>query len=143
MQNTKNGFEAKITRFFNCHPEREFYVADASPGEVKEAAQLLWLVGFASQPINGPGLRKPDIHPDRATVPIVVRRADPAAGQATPGMIVLDGGMTLPTFPSDPKKRPRFQEGFGGFVWQAAVETGRAGKSLKEALAATGLIRRG
>lgn len=143
MQTAKNGFETKIASFFNNHPEREFYVADANPGEVREAAQLLWLVGFASQPINAPGLRKPDIHPHCAAVPVVVRRADPAGGQPTPGVIVLDGGMILPAFPSDPKERPHHEEGFGGFVWQAAVETGRAGKSLKEALVATGLIRRG
>lgn len=143
MQIAKNSFEAKITSFFNHHPEREFFVADVSPSEVLQAAQLLWLVGFASQPITEPGFRKPDIHPDSATVPIVVRRADPAGGQPTPGVIVLDGGMTLPTFPTNPKKHPRYQESFGGFVWQTAVETGCAGKSLKAALAATGIIRRG
>jgi hypothetical protein len=143
MRQVTGNWQDKIHRFFDKRPEREFFVGDASGSDLAEAARLLWLVGFASQPINSPGFRKPDLNPEQATAPIIVRRPDPAGGQHTCAVIVLDGGIALPPFPSNPDQRSRSQEGFGAFIWQAALETGRAGKSLKEALAATGAIKPG
>lgn len=115
---------------------------EAGPAHVREAAQALWIVGFASQPMNGAGFRRPDIRADRATVPVIVRRADPAGGFPNPGLIVLDGGMTLPRFVGDAKSRAREQEGFGNFIWTASMETAAAGVSLKEAFAGAGVIKR-
>jgi hypothetical protein len=92
--------------------------------------------------MNGAGFRRPDIREDRATVPVVVRRPDPAGGFPNPGLIVLDGGMTLPRGQGTAKSSAREQEGFGNFIWIASMETAAAGKSLKEALAGAGVIKR-
>lgn len=140
MPQSEKSWLKTITGFFDAHPEREFYVGEAGPAQVKEAAEALWLVGFASQPMNGAGFRRPDIREDRTTIPVVVRRSDPAGGMPNPGVIVLDGGMTLPIFPGDKSSIPRLMDSFGNFIWTASMETAAAGKSLKEALVATGHI---
>lgn len=142
MPRTETNWTKTILAFFGSFPEREFYVGEIGPAELGEAAQAFWLVGFASQPMGGAGFRRPDLRADRETVPVIVRRPDPAGGFPNPGLIVLDGGMTLPEFPANPKKRPRYEEGFGNFIWTASMETAAAGKSLKEALAAAGVTKR-
>ncbi len=142
MPQTKQSWLKAINEFFNKHPEREFYVGEAGPAQVREAAEALWLVGFASQPMNGAGFRRPDIREDQATVPVVIRRPDPAGGFPNPGLIVLDGGMTLPRAQSTATSRSRELEGFGNFIWMASKETAAAGVSLKEALAGAGVIKR-
>lgn len=141
MPQTQQSWLKAISDFFDKHPEREFYVGEAGPAQVREAAQALWLVGFASQPMNGAGFRRPDIREDRATVPVVVRRPGPAGGLPNPGVIVLDGGMTLPRVQGTAKSRSRELEGFGNFIWIASMETAAAGVSLKEALAGAGVIK--
>lgn len=140
MPHNKTSWLTTVKDFFDKHPEREFYVGNARPNDLKEAAQALWLVGFASQPMKGAGFRRPDRREDQPTAPVVVRRPDPAGSQPNPGVIVLDGGMTLPIFPGDKSSVSRLMDGFGNFIWTASMETAAAGKSLKEALVATGHI---
>jgi|GEM_PF-5818384 len=141
MPQTTNNWREKIVRFFEKHPEREFYVGMAGPTDLKEAAQAFWLIGVATHPI-ATGFAELDCRPDQPAVPVVIRRPDPAGGQPNPGVIVLDGGITLPPFPKPVKLRARAMDSFGNFIWTTGGATARAGTSIKEALADMGLIRR-
>jgi hypothetical protein len=48
MPQSEKSWLKTINEFFDAHPEREFYIGEAGPAQVREAAQALWLVGFAS-----------------------------------------------------------------------------------------------
>ena len=116
-------------KWFDLHPEREFRITDIPLASLPPVAMSGWLGGVASQPSVIAGRINLVLPEGTASVPCIVRRADPIANRKLPTVFLLDGAGAMPPLP-DAHDRARAEEKFAEQLWRLAQHAAVEGVSL-------------